>query len=685
MKLQTVLARIPSYPEADPHFACQRPETRARVTLVLGLMRESAQTSQNVGAAIEAFAARMALPVKTARKRWDNVLKRGWIGAADLRKEKKRSRELATRLEFIAFWQELCEKHNRSCRSAWQDLLLMWKGGVQIPGYADCNGLPPADPRTGLPKSWTYETLMKFAPESQELVLARIGRKAFSAKTTGLWTTRVGLHCGQVYQFDDVWHDHDIFIGKLLTRALELGCIDLFSTRRVLFGLAPRVKSQDAAQNLKERHMLWLTLALLMDTGYWAEGCTLIVEHRTAALPEWFEQQLFDKSGKIIRVDRSGIQDKPALLGWWSGEGGGNPRMKACLESLHGYFHNRLGLLPAQVGSNSRVDKPENLAAIEKYSEQLANQLAHFNPQDVDRMLGLLKLPALTFHQFHRMLHDYYTVIDSRNVHALEGWDRAGLVRSQWRLKDDSQDWNDAEELARLPAEQYQAIRAWLEGNRNLTRINRMSPLEVWTRQSKGLKRFQNHMLPLILGDRPELAREVTVRTHYIEFQDQEIDPDSIKFEGAVQDITGHKVLLREGEKYAAYINPLASGMLHVCDAAGRYLGAALRVWRTSRVNREDVYRAIGQEAGRQTERMLGVRARHEGDVTEHREMLAHNAAVLAGAPVTADEKAAAKSQADRIRAEKGGLDDMIPAAVVADSGAGDDQVAAADMMSDLF
>jgi hypothetical protein len=178
-----------------------------------------------------------------------------------------------------------------------------------------------------------------------------------------------------------------------------------------------------------------------------------------------------------------------------------------------------------------------------------------------------------------------------------------------------------------------------------------MSPLEVWTRQSQGLKRLRSYMLPQLFGGRDELAREVKVRSHYIEFQDAEIDPDTIKFEGAVKDVTDHKVLLREGETYRAFINPLAAGLLHICDAAGRYLGAALRVHKVSRVNREDVYRAIGMEAGRQTERMLGYRTRHAGDVTEHQEMLAHNAAVLSGAPVTDAEKAEERARKRAIAA----------------------------------
>jgi hypothetical protein len=630
MDLPALAARLPLELMAEAEYSTRPTEERRAIRTILGAMRHAAQTQPNVGAAVAAFGAAMGWSVPTARRYWDRIRKQGWKGALDRRKHRRQETDVSRRPEFIAFYRELCDKHQRSLRAAWHDLITLYKAGEQIPGYAEYAGRPPADPLTGLPKGWTYGNLMHFAPTPQERRLARIGPKAFAGATTALWTTRVGLDCGQVFQIDDVWHDHDVYFGKRLCRPLELGMIDVFSTRRVLYGLCPRIRANDDSatrENLKERHAIFLVLAQLMDVGYCAAGCTIIAEHGTAAIREPLAQRLFDASGRRIRVEVSGIADKPAVLGWWAGAGGGNPRMKAVIESLHNYYHNRLGLLPAQTGSNSRTTKPEQLAAIEKYSEQLARELEHFTPAQVDQLLGLLKLPGLTFAQFHGLLDKFYTVIDSRHEHDLEGWDRAGLVRVQWRLNPASTDWADADGLTALPPEQYAVARALLDSDARLMRPYRMSPLEVWTERAGRLTRLPRHTLHQILGD--EFGFEVTLRSHRFEFSDPEIDPDGLRYEGTVTDAFGRRILLEDGQTYQAFLNPLAPALLHLCDAKGGYVGAALRIARAPRVDREAIFRAIGAEAGRQNERMAAFRARHEGDAAEHQAMLRHNEQVL--------------------------------------------------------
>ena len=640
MNRDSAIAKLPMGYVGEPEFAVQPPAVRARVQQVITTLESALLECGTVGEAQVLFAERMGWPKKTAHRWWLRVMRHGWRGAIDSRRTVREVVEVEGRLAFIAFFRALCEKHNRSCRAAWEDACMLWRTGHEIPGYEDLHGHPPAHGRTGLPKGWSYNNLIKFAPEDKELLLSRMGRKAFLAATTSLHTTRVGLRCGQVYQFDDVWHDHKVFLGSKLVRPIELGCIDLFSTRRVLFGLAPRVRDdRGAAENIKERYMLWLTLAVLTETGYNPEACSLIVEHRTAAIPEWFERRLADQTQGVIRVERSGIQDKAALLGWWAGEGGGNPRMKAALESLQGYYHNRFGALPAQTGSNSRLNEPEDSVALGKYSEELHRALQKLSPERCEALLAQLKLPALTFHQFHRLLLDYYTVIDSRTAHRLEGWERAGLVRAQFRLGETSQDWLDAEALVRMPEAQQQAVRSWVESNPALMRQARLSPLEVWTAGRKNLRKLPRWTIHQLLGD--EFAREIKVRNHRIEFQDAEIDPEPLRYEAAVSDVNGHKVLLNEGDSYKVFVNPLAPDTLYVTDARSRYVGTALRILRAPRVDREALLQAVGKEAARQMQRMDGWRARHEGEAVAHAEMLEHNRRVLAGEPVTADEKAA--------------------------------------------
>lgn len=659
MKVATARARLPVDWVGDHEFAVQTRAVQERVNLMIVAMHDALGESQSVREAVERLATRLGCSRGTAQRWWNRVLNQGWRGAIDARKLKAVDLDLQNRPVFVQFWKALCERHNRSCRAAWQDLCMLWRTGHEIEGYPECAGRPAAYGKTGLPRGWTYGNLMRFAPEDTELVIARQGGKAFRSMVTNFLTTRVGMQCGMAYQFDDVWHDHKTFFGKSLVRPLELGCIDVFSTRRVLFGLAPRIRNErDAAENLKERHMLWLVLALLTETGYSPEQCALIVEHRTAAIPEWFEQKLSDLSRGVIRVERSGIQDKPALLGWWSGEGGGNPRMKAALESLHGFYHNRLGLLPAQTGSNSRLDEPEESVAIQKYADQIARQLGHLPPDRCEAMLAQLNLPALTFHQFHKVLHDFYTVIDARREHALEGWERAGLVRAQFRLTEASQEWQDAEALIRMPDSQRAAVRAWIDSNAALMRSVKLSPLEVWGEGRSGLKRMPRFAIPQILGDK--FAREITCRGHRIEFTDAEIDPDPIRYEGAVTDVSGHKMILNDGDSYRVYVNPLAPDVLYVCGAGDRYLGCATRILKAPRIDREAVLQAVGKDAARINMHMAGYRARHAGEADAHQQMLEHNRRVLAG-----ERSAEAELEsAGRMAAASGAAEDLVPAAI---------------------
>ena len=628
MKLTAIASALPMYLGAEAEFALLSACAQREVHRVLDAAREACEQSGSVGAAVERFGAALGLHPKAARRRWDAIRHHGWQGALDGRRRRTARMDVARRPAFLAMWRELVDGHQRSCRAAWHDLIALWKSGRRMPGYDEFEGRPPVNPATGLPVGWSYRRLVALAPDTQERLLARIGPKAYTGRTTQLWTTRVGLHCGEVYQADDVWHDHAVWTGRQLVRPQELGYIDVFSTRRVLYGLTPRLRDEAGKQTgLKETWMVWLTAALLTERGFWPEGCTLIVEHGTAALSEPVERAIFEASAGKVRVDRSGIADKPAVLGWWAGEGGGNPRMKACLESLHNYTHNRLGALPVQVGSNSRTDKPERLAAIEKYAAGLARELGHFEPRQVEELLGLLRLPALTLAQFHGVLDQFYTLIDSRTEHAMEGWDRAGLVRTQWRLSPQTEEWHDAGELATLGEAQYAAVRALLDGDTRLMRPRRLSPLQVWEHGRQALRRLPPWTVPQILPE--ECAREVTVRGHRIEFADQTIDPDGVRYGGTAMDPQGRQIVLREGETYRAWVNPIAPTLAQLTDAHGRYIGAALRIERAPRADRAAVMQAIGSEARRQAERMAAYRERHAGDALAHQDMLAHNRQVL--------------------------------------------------------
>lgn len=627
MSPTSIAERMCLNPIADPEFAMLDWDMRDQVNRRLDALREACVCAATIRTAVQEFAVRAGLPYGTARRIWDNILRDGWRGALDGRKRKNAGQSIKRRTAFIQFMKELVEKNGRSCRAAVQDLYTLWRAGHDIPGYPEFNGHPPAGP-AGIPEGWTYATLAKFFPSKPVRTLARIGRAAFQADTTSLWTTRAGLHCGEVYQFDDVLHDNLVYRGKQAIRLMELGCIDVASSKRVLWGTCPQVKGPDGKMGLKERYMQWLVIGVLTEVGFYEGGVSLIVEHGTAAIREPFEKALHDLSKGKIKVERSGIQDKPALLGYWAGAGGGNPRMKALLESLHNYYHNRLGLLPAQTGGNARLNKPEEQTAILKYCAHLAKEFDNVSPAVVDELLGKLAIPILTDVQFVQFLFKLYQVIDGRHEHSLEGWEKNGWIKTRWRLSGDD-GWHDEEDLAGLDEDRMKHWQAMVRKDPSLCRPMRLSPNEVWMRRD-GMKKLPQHAIPIMLG--PQGGREVTVRDGRIEYHDLEIDPDGLRFSGLAEDAWAHQVLLKEREKYLAYLNPFRPDKLLICDAGGRFIGAALRIERAPRIDHAAVMKAVGQDAGRQTAMMKDYRDRHEGDAVAHQAMLADNELVLQGA-----------------------------------------------------
>ena len=627
------LAQIaqPDHLLADAEFAALDARRRAEVHRVLDAMAEACASAGSVGEAVQRFGLALGVPAGTARRRWDAVKRHGWMGAIDGRRRRHGGHSVGRRPAFLTYWRSLCDKHARSLHAAWHDLIVWWRSGAAIPGYEDYGGRPPSNPRTGLPIGWHYANLIRFAPRDTDRTLARLGPKALHMRTTTLWTSRVGMRVGQTYQVDDVWHDfHVLFGGAALVRPLELGIIDLFSTRRVLAALCPRVKdASESFRGLREAYTVWLVVLLLQDYGYDPDGCVIVAEHGTAAIREPVEAALFRATAGKVRVERSAIMDKPAMLGWWAGEGGGNPNMKACLESLHNLYHNRLGLLPAPSGSLARLNAPETQVAIERYARGIARELAHVPPEQVDGWLGLMRLPALSLQQAHALIHEYYALIDARTEHALEGWDRAGLVRAQWRVSAESADWHDQGELATLDDPAYNAVRALLDGpgGKDLVRPQRLSPRQVWDAGLPRLRRLPPWVTHQIVPR--EHAREIRVRQHRIEFDDAAIEPDGLRYETVATDPAGRRVLLEEDGTYLFYVNPLRPSAAIVTDPDGGYVGQVQRIERATRADRESLFRAIGQAARREEQRSREWRERNAPDAVALQADLAHNEQIL--------------------------------------------------------
>ncbi len=580
--------------------------------------------------ALKQIADRMGTSLPTVRRKLYGLRDKNWRGLVNWAKVPKVQKLPPA---FIDFWKKLCEDNQRNCRTAYKILIHKWRNTDEaVPGYEN----PPPAAVGGIPFGWSYRNLMRYAPSQFELISARQGRTAAASCRPLVYTTRVGLECGQFYLFDDLEHDIKVnFVGvnKQALRPLELCALDLFSGCKIAYGVKPTIEGDDGAkQKLKEKDMRFLLAYILTEIGYRRDGTTLVVEHGTAAIRDDIEQTLFNCTGGAVRVQRSGIEGAPALLGWYDGRGKGNFRMKAALESHHSLVHNVTAQLPGQMGL-SRDRSPEELHGREHVNKLLLKAAETLPPEKA----ALIKFPFLYHQQFCQILDHIYRVINCRYEHDLEGFETAGLVAQEYRIDTKSKQWLPAESLSKLSPEQFNAVSQLIQLP-GLTRCRKLSPHEVWNNGRRDLVKLPVWNIPDILGK--DLAVELKVNdAGEFSFEDRELGSQPFRYLARAVNKDGHEILLRDGEAYQAFVNPFSLSQLVVCSALGGFIGICRRLEAPSRDDEEKLFKAMGDAAHSEVVRLGEYRARHADDVAQKHADEAWNRKVLAGAPVLPEEK----------------------------------------------
>ena len=579
----------------------------------------------------------------------------------------------AFRAEFIDYWKSLCERNQRKCRPAYRELIRRYRNNDEISGYGRWQDAyrtkhgkeAPEGFVPDLPDGWAYATLMRYAPSKFELTAARIGRSAASVYKPLVFTTRVGLECGQYLVFDDLEHDVKVNllgVNKVALRPLELCCLDLFSACKIAWGMKPMIIGDDGTkEKIKEREMRFLLAYIMTRIGYRPAGTTLLVEHGTAAIREPIEKILNDASDGAITVERSPMQGAPAIHGYYEGRGKGNFRFKAALESLHNLTHNELAMLPGQMGKD-RDHSPEELHGRERVNNALIKAMAAMP----EARRNLLRLPFLSYFDFEDIANQVNQFINERTEHKLEGWIKSRLVTTEFRLGTDH-DWLPAEQLLTLPEHEREATNALVLQPGN-TRVRKMSPAEVWGRGKERFARLPGLVVPQILGE--DLAAERKVgKNGLIEFEDRELGYEVFRYLAAVRSPDGAITRMAEGEKVLAFVNPFDPEEMHVCRAGtgkGAYMGVCKR-WNTPcKADTEAVHQLMGAAAHEEKEMLAGLNARASGLVAARNDDEKHNQLVLAGAPVTEAEKEKDARIRRRIRSAEGNIEELIGTEVLA-------------------
>lgn len=644
---------------------------RQEIELTMEVIRRIDQ-AKSVSAGIAAEAARCShikgLTAASLRRKYYAVKKRGWQALINKAKVGRKNAALAIGEHF----KEYCQTNQRSSKEAYRQMMHDFRSGkyfedvgtwLEVWKDEHCGKMPPVVcPYRWTPRGWTYENLMRTCGLTEyEITASRIGRGSAKEFLPSVFSTRQGIFPGMFYQFDDMWHDVKVNYGmnRSAQRVIELACLDVASASRIAYGIKPRREDIDTGRlrNLTEVDMRMLLAHVLVNIGYHPDGCTLIVEHGTAAVASEFEEQLKRLSGGALRLQRSGIISEQIHKGLFIGQPRGNFKLKAALESQHALMHTAAASLPGQIGMN-RDNSPEQVYGMEQYNNQLIKAAAAMSPERAK----LLRFPFLDYHQYCSAIAELYERLDWRTEHNLEGWKESGYVATEFRVSTQFDEWLPMDRLLALPPTEQQALHALIHSRpEEYARVRLLSPREVWNMGRPNLVRLPKSSMPMILGPKLGIVRPVQA-DGLITFQNAEYGPGEFRYLARdVQTPDGFITHLQPGRDYLLHINPFCTDECFVSDKDNEAFIGLARRWQTVRKDDTDALnRQAGKQAHIEAELRRPLSIRGQKIIKDKIEMHKDNAAVFRGDPITDEELDAH----NRIKAAKGELNDIFQAQV---------------------
>lgn len=561
------------------------------------------------------------------------------------------------RLGLAEAFKRYCEENQRASKPGWRQMLRDLRRGVYINGVGtwrdvwrqqyEGETVPERCPQDWIPRGWKYENMIrKYKSTKFELVAMRKGAVAARQFAPPVYSTRVGLAPGRIYQFDDVWHDIKIAVpgvNKKLMRPLEFACIDVASTFKIGWGMKPQIQREDGSrEGLGKAHFKALVAHILCNVGWHPDGCVFVIEHGTASLNEAEREMVTRLTDQAVAFNTSAILGKQVLKGMFSAKGKGNFKLKALLEGGHRLPHYEAAALPAQTGGLSRVDEPEQMYGIDRYSEKVLEAWERV-PEDQRDLLWYGS--ALTLNSYRRIMAEIYAAIYSRKEHGIEGWEQNEWMVQEWSV-DGRGDWRAAADIPALPEAMRQIGRIALESP-GLSRLRRMSPAEVWLRNSAGLVKLPHWAVCDFLGD--DCYRTVRVGSNgLIEFQDRDITGVAMKlrYAAVVQQPDGRGCRLAPGAQYGLYVLPYDLSKAVIVEANTRAVLGIVTQWSAvNPLNAEQV--SVMQEM---QERMIAaqeapLRERHAERSEELVARREQNDLLLAGLTEPRKRRAGSKKQ----------------------------------------
>jgi hypothetical protein len=581
-------------------------------------------------AAMHRIAAETGTPYGTVSRKFYALQNHGTLGLVDRRLAGPRWWKQAPETTVLPVADQslvklYCENNDRSSRAAVKLLRADWR-------KKKITTTQPKDERTGYPRGWSIDNLLRYAPDKFELASAQKGTAPAAAHRRLVYTTRADLYVGSHYMFDDMWHN--LFVNSFAEgqagRPLMLFSHDLFSARKVRWGFRVRVREDDGKwKGLTGAMTRYIIAATLHLDGYSPRGSIMVGEHGTATWTDVVARALYEHSDKLITSEFSGMLGAKAHAGQYEGIRRGNPRMKASLESSNNLTQNVYAHLAGQTGKD-RQDRPEQLPALLDDNERWLKLYERLSPASQ----ALVQFGLLSSTEFMDVARELDAQIENDPDHDLEGW-----ARNETQELLLAGHWVDRAALLGASEEEQSLALSLIGAGKLQTRPRKLTRREVWDRGAGELIKLNGAGVVAILGD--DLAAERKVRRGMFEFEDAALGPGVHRYESAVFDPWSKRVRLVEGDSYQVFANPFALDWLFVCDASGGYLGEAKRIVDPSRGDIEAVHRTMGAVAGEEAERLHRLRVRHAGEAVVMRERTEINERLEAGLPVTEPEPGA--------------------------------------------
>lgn len=550
-----------------------------------------------------------------------------------------------SRNPFYNVFVKYCEDNKNACLPAWHAMMKDFWSGKYLDGVGtvrtvweqEKKGSLPATFFGWVPKGATYQNLMELfqhdATRNFNLALNRQGSQAAQQyvlpvmKTRGLFRDpKTGemrvTEAGEIMQWDDVWHNINVWYLNQLLQPLEFAGWDVGVGFKCASLMKPRFMKIDEKtgrvqhDNLKEQQFRFIFAYFHFQTGFNPRGVTHILEHGTTRISADVYEQIrgIPYYGELIRIQTSGILSEQARASMFEGLGGGNFRMKAFIESQHNKLHNLTAHLVGNKGRDAAHEHESN-GNLVKVTTALYQRAEAIAPELLQKIeTGL----ALTFEEYAEVFHALECDYMNRRDHRLEGWDTRYVTQYRFSSK---MEWMGESEfqselLTMEEGERTTVVQRVMAKPGELVRRVKMSRFEAYKADQAKFIRVPEKYMPQFL-DWEKDGRTITVgENHLLALQDKlYFGNDAVQYRAKVTKTDGTMEELAPGLRVRVFFNPMMREKIWVCDLETRELiGVAAYYAKAPLTDDQAQLAAMGEQAHFLAMAKRPMRGRHAKD-----------------------------------------------------------------------